>query len=96
MKVKGAQGMDEAIKLGVASMRALAFLAAKEDKSPDAPFGWHMPSQRTAAACRKTLEPKGLVAIERITPSHFRYRITSAGQIAIAAQRASQEDRDDD
>lgn len=70
-------------KIGVASIRALQFLRAKHDRNPNAPYGWHMPGQRTARACRYTLEPKGLVAIERLSPSHFRYRITEAGILAL-------------
>ena len=72
-------------RLGIASIRALRFLKAKHDRSPKAPYGWHMPSQRTARACRKTLEPRGLVSIERLSPTHFRYRITEAGRAALAS-----------
>ena len=72
-------------KLGVASIRALQYLAAKEDNAIRPPtYGWHMPSQRTATACRRTLEPKGMVTIERISDLHFRYRITDAGRAALS------------
>lgn len=78
--------MREKMRLGVASIRALQYLAAKEDNATRPPtFGWHMPSQRTATACRRTLEPKGFVTIERISDLHFRYRITPARRAALEA-----------
>ncbi|CAM5770642.1 hypothetical protein [Bosea minatitlanensis] len=81
-------------KLGIAEIRALQFLRAKHDKNPNAPYGWHMPSQRTARACRASLERKGLVAIERLSPTHFRYHITEAGRSALSTPADAKEKND--
>lgn len=37
-----------------------------------------------ASVVRGSLERNGLVSIERISPTHFRYRITEAGIAALA------------
>lgn len=71
------------VKLTRPAKAALLYLRAKDERHPNQRYGWHMPNQRTAACCRRTLEPKGLVSIERITPTHFRYRITEAGRLAL-------------
>lgn len=64
---------------------ALGWLAGLHSKFPDNTYGFN-PTYRAkhAAACRRSLEARGYVQINRLSERHFRYRLTDAGR-AVAA-----------
>lgn len=67
---------------------ALEWLRAKRDAHPDIRWnsGFNPPTGRRAmvAAMRRSLANRGLVRVDRISDSHFRYDITPAGRAALA------------
>lgn len=71
-------------KLTWRQQEALKWLAEKADEYPQNAHGFN-PTFRPALAaiCRRALEPVGLVRINRISESHFRYSITPTGRAAL-------------
>lgn len=75
----------EETKLTAREMSALAWLFAMHEKFPANTWGFN-PQPGAAlryAVMRRRLEPKGFVAIDRISPTHFRYSLTDAGRAAL-------------
>ena len=71
------------MKITTLQMFVLETLDSLHRKYPQNDYGFNPWSRRAASICRRKLEPAGLVAINRIAPTHFRYSLTDAGRAAI-------------
>jgi hypothetical protein len=71
---------------------ALTWLETCHTASPEWESGFNPESKAHARACRHTLEPMGLVTINRISTLHFRYGLTDAGRGALSAYRKLREE----
>jgi len=71
-------------------LEALEWLEASHAASPEWASGFNPESKAHARACRHSLEPMGLVAINRLSAQHFRYLLTDAGRKALADHRETQ------
>jgi len=70
-------------------LEALEWLDASHTASPDWHSGFNPENKAHARACRHSLEPRGLVEINRLSAQHFRYSLTDAGRKALSDHRAT-------
>lgn len=67
----------------VGQVKALEWLGDMHKRFPHNDYGFNPQSPSLAAICRRTLEQRGFVAINRISPNHFRYALSSAGRAVL-------------
>lgn len=67
----------------VGQVQALEWLGDMHKRFPRNDYGFNPRSPRLAAICRRTLEQRGFVTINRISPNHFRYALSSAGRAVL-------------
>ena len=70
--------MDRGIRLTELQQEALLWLIKTHHKRPGNGAGFNPPNRKIAAACRR-MERRGLVQVNRMAPTHFRYSLTRAG-----------------
>ena len=75
--------LEHARRMTVGQVQALAWLADLHARYPHNNCGFNPRLPSLAAICRRTLEPRGFVSINRISPQHFRYALTDAGRLLV-------------
>ena len=78
---------QHAARMTVGQVQALAWLSEMHSRYPRNDYGFNPRSASLAAICRRTLEPRGFVQINRLSPNHFRYALTDAGRALVKELR---------